>query len=153
MDALVVEPRRSERLGVVENPADFFAAEKQRLLDKIGDISDIQVTMNRILVAIWIPEEGLRWNGGKTLILPDSVKDEDVFQCSAGLVLKMGAHAYNPQPGAALTFYDSDRCEVGDWVMFRRGEGIALNLWRNQGDLMESERGIKLVVGRPDAVY
>jgi hypothetical protein len=79
------------------------------------------------------------------------VRDEDKWQGVSGLVLKMGPHAY--EENDAIEFRDEDRCRVGDWVMFRRGEGVRCRIWKEECILLESERSVKMILPRPDLVF
>lgn len=120
---------------------------RQKLLDELGDIGGVRIPLNRILLAIYKPPEVTR--GG--IIRPDIVKDEDIYQGVVGLVVKMGPHSY--EDNDAIDWRDGDRCQVGDWVMFRRGEGLRARVSKCECILMESERGIKMVLPRPDMVF
>lgn len=123
--------------------------EKQKILDEMGDLSDIHVTLNQILLAIYKAPEVTR--GG--IIRPDVVKDEDVYQGVSALVVKMGPHCFEQTANMDFTWLPEDKVSVGDWVMFRRGEGFRVNVNKRECILMLSERGIKLKLDRPDRVY
>lgn len=123
--------------------------EKQKIFDEIGDLTSVKVPLNRILLAIYKAPEVTR--GG--IIRPDIVKDEDVYQGVAALVLKMGPHAYEQSDNMDYEWCEDDRCHVGDWVMFRRGEGLRVNVHGRECMLMNSEAGIKMVLSRPDEVF
>lgn len=145
-----IEVRRSHLLGYIQDPESFFEREKQKILDAIGDLSGIRIPLNRILVALWITKEDYRTPGGILIASPDKTKDENKWQGVSGLVVKMGPHAYESDEN--VVFYYEDKCEVGDWVMFRRGEGVRVEVWNHECILLE-EPSIKMVLDRPDAVY
>lgn len=126
-----------------------FEIEKRKILDEIGDLSDTKVPLNRILLAIYKAPEVTR--GG--IIRPHVVRDEDVYQGVAALVLKKGPHAYEQTDNMDYQWGDEDVCLIGDWVMFRRGDGLRVNVNGRECMLMESERGIKMVLPRPDMVF
>lgn len=144
------EPRRSHLLGYVQNPGTFFGREKKRILDTLGDLSGIRIPLNRILVAVWVTKEEYRTPGGILIASPDKTKDESKWQGVSGLVVKMGPHAYVSD--ANVTYHDDDKCAVGDWVMFRRGEGVRVEVWNHECIILE-EASIKAILDRPDAVY
>jgi co-chaperonin GroES (HSP10) len=125
------------------------ADQKETVFKDLGDLSGIRVALNQILLAIYkAPDitQGL-------VILPAKVKDEDVYQGVAALVVKMGPHCYEQTANMDFTWQEEDKCQVGDWVMFRRGEGFRVNVNGRECILMLSERGIKLMLDRPDRVY
>lgn len=143
--------RSSEAMGYVEDPETFFAAEKRRILDDVGDLSAIRVPLNRILIALWVRPSERHGPGSVRIIIPDKVIDEDKWQGVSALVLKMGPHCY--EANDAIEYQPEDRCAVGDWVMFRRGEGFRTRIWGRECVILESERGIKMVLPRPDVVF
>ena len=107
--------------------------------------------MNRILLGVWVRSEKRKLKGGGTLIIPDAVINEDKWQGVTALVLKMGPHCY--APNSEIEWADEDRIDVGDWVLFRRGDGFRLRLNGQECVMMESERGIKMVLPRPDMAF
>lgn len=141
-------PRESRRLGKVQDPEALFAEEKRRIWAKLGDISGLRVPLNRILIAVWVPDADRKVG---SLLLPDVAREEDKWQGKAGLVVKMGPRCY--EDNEAMTFLPEDKCQVGDWVLFRKGDGHTLELWHAYCVMLESERGIKMILDRPDAVF
>lgn len=94
---------------------------KQVILDRVGDISKIEIGPCKVLVATY--KRPSRTAGG--VELPDSVLKEDEYQGKVGLVLKRGP----------LCFENSDShhfggftAAVGDWVMYRVSDGFMLKL-------------------------
>jgi co-chaperonin GroES (HSP10) len=143
--------RPTKVLGYVTDPDTLFEAEKKLIWDAVGDLSDIRIPLNRILVALWITKEERRTESGLIIHSPDSTKDEHKWQGRSGLVLKMGPHAY--QSDDQVTFLSEDRCDVGDWVLLRPSDGVRINFYQHECVLLESERGIRAVLNRPDLVY
>lgn len=143
---LAVAGRQSEALGFIENRDEYFHKDKAAIFDALGDLSTVKVPLNRILVAIFMRPEKRG-----SIIVPESARNEDIYQGVAGLVVKMGEHCYEANDSIAFT--DADRCEVGDWIMFRRGECIRTRLWGRECVLLESERGVKMVLPFPDMVF
>ena len=130
-------------------PDTRLEVEKQQIFADLGDLSGVHVTLNQILLAIYKPPEVTR--GG--IIRPDIVKDEDIYQGVSAMVVKMGPHCFEQTSNMDFTWLDQDKCRVGDWVMFRRGEGFRVNVNKRECILMLSERGIKLMLDKPDRVY
>jgi co-chaperonin GroES (HSP10) len=122
---------------------------KQLILDELGDISAVKVPLNRILLAIYKAPE--KTPGG--IIRPGMVQKEDIWQGNSGLVVKMGPHAYEQTDNMDYEWADDDRCHVGDWVMFRRADGLRVNVNNRECLLLESEKGIKMVIPHPDIIW
>lgn len=122
---------------------------KEQVFEELGDLSGIRVALNQILLAIYKAPEVTR--GG--IIRPDVVKDEDIYQGVSALVVKRGPHCYEQTSNMDFTWHPDEIAEVGDWVMFRRGEGFRVDVNKRECILMHSERGIKLILDRPDRVY
>jgi co-chaperonin GroES (HSP10) len=127
------------------------AAERRALFDKLGDLSEFRVTMNRILLAVWVRPNTRQLANGAVFHLPDSHVDEDKWQGVSALVVKMGPQAF--ESDASVQFTPDDRCDVGDWVLFRKGEGFRVQVNGHECIMLDSERGIKAVIPRPDVVY
>lgn len=123
----------------------FWDAEKRRLLALAGDLGGFDVNMNRILIAVW---ERPELSGGG-IIIQQSAR-EDRYQGVAGLVLAYGPMAYASDD--VVKFDDSDKPPLLSWVVFRKGDGFRFPIRGAQCVLLESEKGIKLVIPRPDLV-
>jgi co-chaperonin GroES (HSP10) len=143
-----VQPRYTEALGTVLDPTAYFDTEKQAILQEVGDLSEIRVPLNRILVAVWVRGERREGSG---LIIPETVRDEDKWQGVSALVLKMGPHCY--EDNDQIAWQDEDRAKIGDWVLFRRGEGFRLRLFKRECVMLGAESAIKMILPRPDAVF
>jgi co-chaperonin GroES (HSP10) len=145
----IVRPTRT--MGYVRDQERFFEAEKRRILNKLGDLSDIRVPLNRILVSIWATDEEYRSEGGLLIHRPDQTKDENKWQGVSALVVKMGPHCYAKNPD--IEFVAEDRCEVGDWVLFRKGSGFRVEAWLHECVMLENEKSIYAILDRPDMVF
>ena len=144
-------PTRSVLAGYVADPGQFSADQKAELLDRIGDISSMRVTLNRILLAIWIRPKEMKVAGGGSILLPDTVRDEDQYQGNCGLVLKMGPAAFVDDDN--YTFAAEEKASVSDWVLFRRGDGFRVRVNGVDCWMLGSEKGIQAVIDRPDMVF
>ena len=105
---------------------------KDTILDKVGDLSGVEIFGNDILVATYIRPE--RTKSG--LYLTQQHVAEDRYQSKCYLILKMGPTAFIDENGEA--FRD---IRAGDWIVARASDGWAVTL--NTG-----KRGIS----REDAV-
>ena len=111
----VVTPYRA--IEVITKAVDT----KQAIINFIGDLTHFEVMGDRVLVGIFMRPE--KTKGG--IIRPDSNKDEDVWQGKVGLVLKLGPNAFiNPDDGSLY----EQRIDVGDWVVFKVGDGWQLEV-------------------------
>jgi len=140
--------------GKMQQPDEWFDGEKERIRKRIGWALDkFHMKLNRILVAVFIRPSELQFAGGGSLIMPESVTNEDIYQGTTGLILKLGPRCY--EDSDMMTWTDEDKTKEGDWVMFRRADGGGIRLRLNGVDciLFENERGIKASIPRPDVVY
>ena len=112
--SVVIPHRAVEAVSVAADP-------RKAILGLIGNIDDIEVIGDMVLVGIYIRPE--KTAGG--IIRPTSNKQEDVWQGKVGLVLKHGPDAFtDPDTGQKYT----QRTEVGDWCVFKVGDGWSLNI-------------------------
>ena len=112
--AVIVPHRAIELVSTATDP-------KQAIQSLVGDLEDFEVMGDRVLVGIFMRPE--KTKGG--IIRPDANKEEDVWQGKVGLVLKWGPDAFvDPETG---NLYDQTT-EVGEWVVFRVGDGWQLEV-------------------------
>ena len=142
-------------VGLIGDAAEKHFSDTVRVIrESIGErlLGLVDVKMNQILVAVWKRPTARDTGGGKMLYLPEKsdMVAEQEYQGKTGLVLKMGPHAYVSDENVAYS--DADKVDVGDWVVFRAGEGMRLRL-HGWDCILTTERGIKLRVPRPDEVY
>jgi hypothetical protein len=136
-------------IGYMADPDGFFSGQKAEMRAEIGErlLGLADVKMNQILVGVWRRPE--KRNG---LIIPETadLRREQEYQGKTGLVLKLGPRAYVSDEN--VTYEDADKVTIGDWVVFRAGEGMRLRL-HGWDCILTTERGIKMRVPRPDEVY
>jgi len=148
--SLIIPTRRepTHTIGVVENKEAEFDKIKAEVFDKIGTeaLNGVHVLMDRVLLAIFIrpPLRG-------SIIMPDKVRDEDIYQGNSGLVLKLGNRAYEDTD--EVQWRPDDRARVGDWVLFHRSQGFRMMLMGVECIMMEHVASIKAVLQYPDVVY
>ena len=93
---------------------------KQALTDALGDLSNVEISANNVLVAVYI-----RPNQTKSgIFLTDRATDEDRWQGKVGLVVKTGPKAFD----AECMELTGAKYDVGDWVFFRASDGWSLNV-------------------------
>lgn len=121
--------------------------------NRVGDISEIEVFGNDVLVAIY--KRPTKTKSG--IILTDNTLGEDVHQGKVGLVLKMGPTAYLDEDGNK--FRD---IKEGDWVVFRPSDGWRVTLNTLQGTYSKddtvdcrivSDISVRSRVQDPDSIY
>jgi len=91
----------------------------KKLLDELGDLSDIEIFNNQVLVAVYIRPEK-RMSG---VYLPSQNLEEDKFQGKVGLIVKTGPLAFKDPDN--LWFKDMN-FEIGDWVFGRATDGWSI---------------------------
>lgn len=97
---------------------------KKEILDKLGDISSVEIAQNEVLIAIYMRPE--KTAGG--IVVPGSNLKEDRYQGKAGLVIKIGTacrfQRTDAQTGAS---YGLD-IKLYDWVVVRPSDTWTLDL-------------------------
>lgn len=120
---------------------------REALIQKIGDVSQIELFHNQVLVAVYMAPE--KTAGG--IIRPDTNKDEDRHQSKIGLVLKAGPHAFAPDDKWTWP----DDIGVGDWVFFRVSDGwnVTLNGSRDNLCRILDDVDVRGRIQHPDQVW
>ena len=124
------------------------ATADRELLKTIGDISDIEVLNDRILIAIY-RHQGTTKGG---IITTARTEDESDYQGKVGLVLKVGPLVNTPGKdqtrGAEL--------RIGDWVVVNPSSGLSMHAGQHGSSRMLRmliEKDIHMRVKRPDCVW
>jgi co-chaperonin GroES (HSP10) len=117
---------------------------KEAILQEIGDLSQVELFHNQVLLAVYIRPEKTK----SGLILTDNHRDEDRYQSKVGLLVKRGPMAFEQDGNwfQGLTF------EVNDWLVFRPSDGWSITV---NGVLCRifDDINIKGRVPHPDAVW
>lgn len=123
---------------------------RKELMKKVGNLKDVELFGNRILVAIYERPETAQYKSLK-LHLTDTTRKEDVHQGKVGLVVKMGPIAFKDDDQVQ---FHGQKVEVGDWVVYRVGDGWQLTVTNNQTPCrILTEAGIQMKISSPDAVW
>lgn len=119
---------------------------KAALVAKIGDIDDVEIFHNQVLVAVYFAPE--KTAGG--IVIPITSRDEDRHQSKIGLVLKMGPRAFVPDDK-----WSWPKIAVGDWIFFRVADGwnITVNSHRDNLCRILDDVDVKGRVQHPDKVW
>jgi co-chaperonin GroES (HSP10) len=115
------------------------------LLDSVGDISNVEVFNNQLLVAVYIRPEKTK----SGILLPGQTRDEDKYQSKVGLVLKKGPSAFEDTNGE--WFKDVD-INVNDWIIMRSSDGWSITV-NNVLCRMIDDMNVRGRVDHPDRVW
>ena len=126
------------RMEHAENPADTIREE-------MGDISDIEVFHNQVLVAIYIRPEKTK----SGLYLSAQTRDEDKYQGKVGLIIKKGADAFVDDSGK---WFKGVKLDVGDWIYFRPSDGWQITVHGQLCRILD-DTDIRGRIPGPDAVW
>lgn len=118
---------------------------KEVIRADVGDISEVKVLHNQVVVGIY--ERPEKTKGG--IILTSNTKKEDLYQGVVGLVLALGPGAFVDD--AVNKFYGM-RADPGDWVVFRPSDGWKTSLNGKSVRLLEDGH-VKLIVKHPDQAF
>lgn len=115
------------------------------LQDQLGNLDDIQVFNNEVLVATYVRPQKTK----SGLHLPSQTIDEDRFQGKVGLVVKLGLQAFDDPNNR---WFKGTKVNVGDWVYFRVTDGWSINV-HGVSCRMIDDTDIRGVTKYPDAVW
>lgn len=137
-------------VGQVENPNTYFGEQKADLFKRLGDISTIQIMLNRVWIAVWVRPSFKDLGNGKRLLLIDDTVAEDIYQGNSAMVVAMGPLAFAPND---VINFGTIVPKSGDWVLYHRhAAGMRFNHNGVPCIMLESETPIKAILSRPDLV-
>lgn len=88
---------------------------RDEILARIGDVSNVEIFHNQVMVAVYMRPKDGKTKGG--IYLPQQHTDEDRYQSKVGLLVKMGPRAF--EPGGSW-FEDTNAFVLNeDWLVFR----------------------------------
>lgn len=93
-----------------------YKDQKDGLLKEVGNLDGITPFGNRVLVAIYVAPARMK----SGLYRTSGQLKEDIYQGTVGLVVRKGPTAFVDD---AKTAFNGDKADIGDWVMFRPGDG------------------------------
>ena len=117
---------------------------KLTILQELGDISNVELFHNQVLLATYLRPTKTK----SGLILTDSHVDEDKYQSKVGLLVKRGPLAFEQDGNwfTGMEFNDHD------WLIFRPSDGWSITV-NNVLCRIFDDVNIKGRVQDPDAVY
>lgn len=93
----------------------------QELNKALGNLDDIELFQNQVLVAVYIRPE----KTASGIFLSAQTRDEDRHQSKVGLVVKKGPAAF---VDPSNSWFDGIEVNVGDWVFFRPSDGWSITV-------------------------
>ena len=117
---------------------------RKKLLDELGDISEVELFHNQVLLAVYLRPQKTK----SGLYLTDKHVDEDRFQSKVGLLVKTGPQAFE-QDG---NWFSGLNFSQLDWLVFRPSDGWSITV---NGVLCRifDDINIRGRVPHPDAVW
>lgn len=117
----------------------------EAIRNEMGDISDIEIFHNQVLVAIYIRPEKTK----SGLYLSAQTRDEDKYQGKVGLIIKKGADAFVDESGK---WFKGVNLDVGDWIYFRPSDGWAITVHGQLCRILD-DTDIRGRIPTPDTVW
>jgi co-chaperonin GroES (HSP10) len=114
------------------------------ILKKVGDLSEIDIMYNMVLLACYVKPE--RTKGG--IILTDQSKEEDIWQGKTGMVLKLGPDAFQDDNE---TSFNGQKAGVGEWVVFKVGDAWQVQV-RDWPCRLVRDSSIKMKIKDPSII-
>lgn len=134
----VMSARKTSQLSAAKDP-------KAALFEAVGDLSGYDIFHNQVLVAIYVRPNVTA--GG--IFRPDENIKEDEYQGKVGLVIKLGPAAFKDTDEET---FSGQSLEVGDWVVFRTGDGWQLNI-RDTACRILHDRTIRMRIKNPGDIF
>ena len=118
----------------------------QVIRDQIGDISNIEVFNNHVLVAVYERPTDGKTKGG--IVLPQTNTDEDKYQSKVGLIIKLGPRAFEKEEGWTW----AEDLKEGDWIVFRPSDGWNIGV-KGKSCRMLLDTNVRMRIPDPDMVW
>jgi len=118
---------------------------KKVILDDMGDISNVKLFNNQVLVAIYLRPE----QTSTGVWLPEKNRDEDKYQGKAGLVIKLGPLAFDKEND---NFFKDVDVKLHDWVYFKPSDGWSITVHGVLCRILD-DSAVRGKVNAPDVVW
>lgn len=124
---------------------DHSTDPKKDILNRLGDLSKVELLNNQILCAVYIRPQKTK----SGIYLSDKTIDEDRFQGKVGLLVGMGPSAFNDENGQ---WFNEKTFNLYDWLVFRPSDGWSITV---NGVLCRvlSDVQVKARISSPDQVW
>jgi hypothetical protein len=118
---------------------------REKLLKEIGDLSQVELFNNQLLLAVYLRPEKTK----SGFYLPDQNREEDKFQSKVGLLVKMGASAFEDSDGA---WFKDLEINLHDWLVVRPSDSWSITINGVLCRVIEDSL-VKMRVPHPDAAW
>lgn len=118
---------------------------REKLLKEIGDLSQIELFNNQLLLAVYLRPEKTK----SGFYLPDQNREEDKFQSKVGLLVKMGPSAFEDADGA---WFKDLEINLHDWLVVRPSDSWSITINGVLCRVIEDSL-VKMRVPHPDAAW
>lgn len=122
---------------------DLAEDAKQEIIEAVGNIDHVEVVGSQVLLGVYIRPSLKRVTGGGSIIMPQTVTDEDIWQGKTALLLKLGHAALpaedDPHRATFLRNWGARLPEVGDWLFTDVKQTFAMSV-RGEGAKIREDR-------------
>jgi co-chaperonin GroES (HSP10) len=118
---------------------------KKVILDDMGDISNVKLFNNQVLVAIYLRPE----QTSTGVWLPEKNRDEDKYQGKAGLVIKLGPLAFDETND---NFFKDVDVKLHDWIYFKPSDGWSITVHGVLCRILD-DSAVRGKIDAPDVVW
>jgi co-chaperonin GroES (HSP10) len=125
------------------------------ITSSLGNIDDITLFRNQVLVAIAIRSNEITLSDGKKFYLPQKTVDEDRYQSKVGLIVAIGPGAFVEDEGK---WFNGMKCKVGDWIMYRPSDGWSVDIYGADGKTkvpcrMLDDTSVRAILTNPGRIW
>jgi co-chaperonin GroES (HSP10) len=117
---------------------------KIKLLEEIGNLNDVEIFNNQVLVAIYKRPEKTK----SGIILTDQHRDEDRYQSKVGLIIKKGNSAF----AESEDWFKNVEINNNDWVIFRPSDGWSISVNHVDCRILD-DVNVRGRISNPDQVW
>jgi len=126
---------------------DGIDYERREILDKLGDLSHVEIANNEVLLAIYIRSN----RSPSGIYLTDKTVKEDEYQGKVGLVVKIGPACRFQRTNAETGVIYGLDIKLHDWVVVRPSDTWALDLASDPTEL-NREKFVKCRLAYDDMI-
>lgn len=117
----------------------------ENIRKEMGDISDIEIFHNQVLVAVYIRPEKTK----SGLYISAQTREEDKYQGKVGLIIKKGADAFVDESGK---WFKGVNLDVGNWIYFRPSDGWQITVHGQLCRILD-DTDVRGRIPQPDTVW